>query len=1016
MVHSQEFYRQYQETYLKYAELYGSQVCVFLLKGSFYELYGIYDPATDRCENTVKEVANLLNLQLKTYPNDVSGNKTGYFGGVPDTTIHKWAGKLCHMGWTCVLIDQIKDDRGNVSERKVARVLSPGTHLEQASSDESLYVAAIWLQATSILAPPSYGIVSMEASTGQTHIFEGTATGTLQSWHADVGAQMCATFAPKEVILFWEGAGPLCPEEEQLRILFQIPSHVPLYLRFSQEDALSQPIYREEYLKSKFNYDSLMPFRSWSRLQGREQTEKALCRLLSYLEDHDTSLLKIVQIPEPWHPEECMQILNHAMEQLNISSPTGQLSVEQLFNRCITPIGKRIFKERLQSPLVNPQKISDSHLQIQWVLEQDKPTRRRFENCLRCMCDLSRIHRQLSRGQWSHAVAQQMLQTMQAAELLLTLLTNSPLMSHEAQIAFQTCRANLETLVNQEIVMTYDSEGDPYQNWLHPSKSQLTETAQKRITELRKTADQWLRDYEEFIGFPQNTFSFKTTDSIRYLLHITKTQQRTIVASAKGSSKFKDCSYKSMSSNYRVEHEELDQFHERTIAAEQAFTRAISYDISKACTEYCTLTRSFWQIIDDWTAQTDIAITHANVVDQYRLVMPQVEMDATEGGVQIENLRHPLIENQKTHVKYTSHNVSLGFNQSDSWLLYGINASGKSSLMKAIGIATVLAQTGLYVPATAMRIRPFRVLATRILNHDNIAQGMSSFTVEMSELREILRVADHQTLVLGDEVCAGTENVSGTAIVAASIEYLMQKKSRFVFATHLHDLLECDEIRHPNLKIWHLKVHYEAQTDTLIYDRSLCEGAGTTYYGLEVAKALHIPREVLDSAYRIRNRLQNKKGVEEAKKSHWNPAQFALACEHCKSQDRVEVHHIQHRADATNERNEDGTSVHDKLNLVTLCASCHDKLHASEIEVGPVIQTSKGEQRQIVEKPTQIKVKKGFTADELKRIFACIKANPGLHAKLLVVKLEHEENLTIKVAQLQRLMTNGKSSNITEPN
>ena len=145
MVHSQDFYQLYQSTFEKYTDLYGEHVCVFLLKGSFYELYGIYDPDTDKYENTVKEVADLLDLQLKVYPKDVKNKKTGLFGGVPEHTIHKWAGKLCQQGWTCILIDQVKDLAGNVKKREVARVLSPGTHIEQAVSDESMYVISLWL-------------------------------------------------------------------------------------------------------------------------------------------------------------------------------------------------------------------------------------------------------------------------------------------------------------------------------------------------------------------------------------------------------------------------------------------------------------------------------------------------------------------------------------------------------------------------------------------------------------------------------------------------------------------------------------------------------------------------------------------------------------------------------------------------------------------------------------------------------------------------------------------------------
>ena len=106
-----------------------------------------------------------------------------------------------------------------------------------------------------------------------------------------------------------------------------------------------------------------------------------------------------------------------------------------------------------------------------------------------------------------------------------------------------------------------------------------------------------------------------------------------------------------------------------------------------------------------------------------------------------------------------------------------------------------------------MTLRPFHRIATRILNQDNLWAGLSSFAVEMSELREILAVADSHTLVLGDELCAGTESISGTAIVAAGIEFLHKVGARFVLATHLHDLMKLQVITGLNaLRIWHLHV------------------------------------------------------------------------------------------------------------------------------------------------------------------------------------------------------------------
>jgi DNA mismatch repair protein MutS len=85
-----------------------------------------------------------------------------------------------------------------------------------------------------------------------------------------------------------------------------------------------------------------------------------------------------------------------------------------------------------------------------------------------------------------------------------------------------------------------------------------------------------------------------------------------------------------------------------------------------------------------------------------------------------------------------------------------------------------------------MRFRPYTKIFTRILGSDNIFQGKSTFAVEMEELREILQLADNNTMVLGDELCSGTETTSGMAIVAAGVKYLINRGTSFVFATHLH--------------------------------------------------------------------------------------------------------------------------------------------------------------------------------------------------------------------------------------
>src|SRR3990170_6803133 len=115
-------------------------------------------------------------------------------------------------------------------------------------------------------------------------------------------------------------------------------------------------------------------------------------------------------------------------------------------------------------------------------------------------------------------------------------------------------------------------------------------------------------------------------------------------------------------------------------------------------------------------------------------------------------------------------------------LVYGVNSCGKSSLMKAIGIAVVMAQAGMYVPAQSFDYKPYKFILTRILGNDNLFKGLSSFAVEMAELRSILKRANKNSLVLGDEICHGTETVSAVSIVASAILHLSDRNSSFIFA------------------------------------------------------------------------------------------------------------------------------------------------------------------------------------------------------------------------------------------
>ena len=188
-------------------------------------------------------------------------------------------------------------------------------------------------------------------------------------------------------------------------------------------------------------------------------------------------------------------------------------------------------------------------------------------------------------------------------------------------------------------------------------------------------------------------------------------------------------------------------------------------------------------------------------------------------------------------------------------LLYGTNAVGKTSLIRSIGVSIIMAQTGMYVPCSSFVYKPYTAIYSRILGNDNIFKGLSTFAVEMSELRVILKMADENSLILGDELCSGTETESALSIFVAGLLELNKRESSYIFATHFHEIVSYDEIVSLHkLTQMHMEVRYDRETDSLIYNRKLKEGSGPRIYGLEVCKSLHLDEEFLEKAYEIRNK------------------------------------------------------------------------------------------------------------------------------------------------------------------
>ncbi len=361
------------------------------------------------------------------------------------------------------------------------------------------------------------------------------------------------------------------------------------------------------------------------------------------------------------------------------------------------------------------------------------------------------------------------------------------------------------------------------------------------------------------------------------------------------------------------------------------------------------LFRQFIQVLDkDWTPhivcaanilkEIDVVSTKAHLAHKYKYCRPQIlaASDTDASYVKFKGLRHALIEHINTTETFVTNDIDLGNHQPQQGiLLYGTNAVGKTSIIRAIGIAVILAQAGMFVPAQSMQYFPYKQIFTRIVGNDNLFKGMSTFAVEMSELNTILRMRDQSSLILGDELCSGTETDSALGIFVASLEDLYRANSTFIFATHFHEIVTWNEIaKMDRLKLKHLSVIFDPSTGKLIYNRKLQDGSGESTYGLEVCKSLRLRCDVIDRAFELREKYSNTTNVlANMHKSHYNAKKLVGGmCEKCGLFPGKEVHHIQHQASADSDGfiYRDGYAPMHKnnlANLITLCESCHHAEH-----------------------------------------------------------------------------------------
>ncbi len=243
-------------------------------------------------------------------------------------------------------------------------------------------------------------------------------------------------------------------------------------------------------------------------------------------------------------------------------------------------------------------------------------------------------------------------------------------------------------------------------------------------------------------------------------------------------------------------------------------------------------------------ASLDVLCSFAEVSDRLGYVKPVID-DSLE--LEIYKGRHPVIEQTIPDGLFVSNDVYMNNDDTSMLLITGPNMAGKSTYMRQTALIVLMAQAGCFVPCERARIGVCDRIFTRIGASDNLAQGQSTFFVEMSELSYILSSARERSLVILDEIGRGTSTYDGLSIAWAAVEYLCNQHThiRTLFATHYHELTVLEEQIHG---VCNLNVDVSEENGNIVFLHKIIEGSASRSYGIHVAKLAGVPQSLLERA------------------------------------------------------------------------------------------------------------------------------------------------------------------------
>lgn len=932
-------YNEYYELEKKYQKEYGPKTIILFENGKFYELF-----SKESNPIFLKKVCEDLNLTLtrkSKEKRDSPFSDNPHMAGIPVPHSDKYIDILQKYKYNIVVVEQKGPGKSSKFYREVSHIITPGTILKHRNVNSN-YLMNIYISNGFDKYDKEYlyySVSVIEVSTGKIYLYEDKNVYNFIHSHF-----------PSE-ILFYNTTNIYLED-----IINDLNLHNISYQEFKDFDKkILLNSYENQFFEKVYNIKSELESTDYLGIALYKNSITSLILLLDYISKLMPTLLKNIDIPIIWTNENVLELRNNTLYQLNIvsnNSIQSSSSVESLLDiicKTNTAMGTREFKNQILNPLINVDELNNIYDFVDILKENYEDLQNELKNIL----DIERNHRKLILG---IITPSEFGKLDESYKCILNIF----------EIIIEKYKINFEKIICKDIIQLQNFMKDFYSDYINTydtyemKRYSISDTSinifQKNIYEDIDDIVNQIKDNKEYFTEIKNeliqlcknkdkTFDIKlenTKDG--YYLSITDKRSITLKKIIEKNNKFSDLKIVKKNSVKKITSIQLENFSNNLILLNEKLSKLIKIRFNQSIQKYSN--DYYYKNLKDIceiVTKIDLYNSYGKVAIKNNYCKPIISNNFNKSYLKCNELRHPIIEKINTRVDYITNDVELSGDKEDGKLIFGPNATGKSCLMKAIGISIIMAQCGMFVPCSQMIYYPYKTLFTRILGSDNIFKGQSSFAVEMIEIKTILDYSDENSLILGDEICRGTEDLSALSLVASLVENLSEKKSSFVMTTHLHKLPLLENISSlNNVKSFHLTIKIE--NEKVIYLRKIEEGPGDNKYGIEIAKHIVHNDSFILKSIEIRNNILNEPNkLLNTKSSNYNSNIFIHKCmiPECNNM-AVDTHHIKHQEKADSNKYIGHIPMNNESNLIPLCKNHHDDAHNDKLDIYGYIQTSNG--------------------------------------------------------------------------